>query len=377
MWANKRNAARRNTFLAACAVMISLLSGAAAAQVAVSISVAPPALPVYEQPPMPDAGYIWAPGYWAYGPEGYFWVPGTWVEPPEVGLLWTPGFWGWSQGYFAWNPGYWGPAIGFYGGVNYGFGYPGRGYEGGYWRGRQFYYNTTVNNVTNVHITNVYTKTVVNDVTIERVSYVGGPGGLNARPTAEEQKAATLPHKPPTGAQNAHVQAAGAHRELLASQNQGRPQIAATAKPGDFSSHVVAATRAGGALKASPAPGGPVAAAPPVNHARDIPPPAPRADAAKSAPDPEQVALQARQERERQDLAQKQERDHASYNQHPADQRAFASMEQQHQMQAQAMQQRHAQEAQTLHAASVGSGAHGAPPARSPEPAPHSNNGGH
>jgi hypothetical protein len=33
----------------------------------VSITVAPPVLPVYEQPPIPDPGYMWTPGYWAWG----------------------------------------------------------------------------------------------------------------------------------------------------------------------------------------------------------------------------------------------------------------------------------------------------------------------
>ena len=32
------------------------------AQVAVSITVAPPAIPVYEQPPCPTEGFLWTPG---------------------------------------------------------------------------------------------------------------------------------------------------------------------------------------------------------------------------------------------------------------------------------------------------------------------------
>src|ERR1700753_2522392 len=40
---------------------------------------APPPLPDYEQPPAPDEGYLWTPGYWAWGGGGgYYWVPGTW-----------------------------------------------------------------------------------------------------------------------------------------------------------------------------------------------------------------------------------------------------------------------------------------------------------
>ena len=99
-----------------------------------------------QQPEIPAPGYIWTPGYWAYGPDGYFWVPGTWVEPPSVGLLWTPGYWGWHDGSYGWNAGYWGPHIGFYGGVNYGYGYGGVGYEGGRWNNGVFAYNRTVNN---------------------------------------------------------------------------------------------------------------------------------------------------------------------------------------------------------------------------------------
>ena len=45
------------------------------------------------------------------------------VEPPAVGLLWTPGYWGFNNGIYAFNRGYWGPHVGFYGGINYGFGY--------------------------------------------------------------------------------------------------------------------------------------------------------------------------------------------------------------------------------------------------------------
>ena len=42
----------------------------------------PPPLPNYTQPPPPADGYIWTPGYWAWGPAGYYWVPGAWVSRP-------------------------------------------------------------------------------------------------------------------------------------------------------------------------------------------------------------------------------------------------------------------------------------------------------
>jgi hypothetical protein len=332
----------------------------AEAQVAVSITVAPPPLPVYEQPEIPAPGYIWTPGYWSYGPEGYFWVPGTWVEPPVVGLLWTPGYWGWSEGLFVWNAGYWGPQIGFYGGVNYGFGYPGRGYEGGYWRDNRFYYNRTVNNITNVQVTNVYTKTVVNNVTVNHVSYTGGPGGIAVRPTAEEQQAARAPHTPPTSVQTQHRDSASSHHELLASVNQGRPPIAATAKPNDFSAHVVNASRAGGPLPAGiekgPATAAhpatqPGSAAPPV-HARDLPAsPAPARPSESATAEEKNYALQqsqlqARQNQEREALAQQQARDHANLTSQGNNSQALAAMERQHQQQTQQLQQRHGAEQQ-------------------------------
>jgi len=203
------------------------------AGVFVQVTIAPPVLPVYVQPACPGDGYIWTPGYWAYGPDGYYWVPGTWVLAPEPGFLWTPGYWGWGGGFYVWHAGYWGPHIGFYGGVNYGFGYFGHGYEGGYWRDRTFYYNRSVNNVniTNVHI---YNKTVVNNTYVNRVSYNGGRGGINARPGRFEEQAQHERHFEPTSMQMQHERGAQSNREFLAKVNHGRPSIAATERPGEF-----------------------------------------------------------------------------------------------------------------------------------------------
>jgi hypothetical protein len=206
---------------------------APAVELILSIGIAPPPLPIYEQPICPGDGYIWTPGYWAYTDEGYFWVPGTWVLIPEPGLLWTPGYWGWADGLFVFNEGYWGPQVGFYGDINYGFGYVGIGYEGGYWRNGAFFYNRAVNNVSN--ITNVYNKTVVNNITVNNVSYNGGAGGIMARPTPQEQAAAQGRHIPPTPVQVAQVQAASSNHRLYESVNHGKPAIAATTRPSQFS----------------------------------------------------------------------------------------------------------------------------------------------
>jgi hypothetical protein len=150
-----------------------------------------------------------------------------------VGVLWTPGYWGWGNGVYLWHAGYWGPHIGFYGGVNYGFGYFGAGYEGGYWRDRHFYYNRTVNNVTitNVHI---YNKAVINNLTVNRISYNGGRGGINSRPTREQEMWGREHHFEATNMQRDHERGAGRNREFLASENHGRPGVATTSRPGEF-----------------------------------------------------------------------------------------------------------------------------------------------
>src|SRR6266567_4479685 len=216
-------------------VMLTL-SAASFAQigVAVSINFAPPELPVYEQPLCPGEGYFWTPGYWAWGDDDYYWVPGTWVLAPEVCFFWTPGYWAWGGSSFIFYEGYWGPVVGFYGGINYGYGYFGRGYEGGYWNRGAFYYNRSVNNVSTTNITNVYSKTVINNVSGSHVSYNGGSGGTTVRPTAAQLAAARERRAAATAAQTQQVRAARTNRAQFASVNHGRPTVAATAKPGVF-----------------------------------------------------------------------------------------------------------------------------------------------
>ena len=64
-----------------------------------------------------------------------------------MGALWTPGYWGFYGGRYAFYPGHWGLHMGFYGGINYGFGYGGFGYEGGYWNSGRFFYNRVYNHI--------------------------------------------------------------------------------------------------------------------------------------------------------------------------------------------------------------------------------------
>jgi len=192
------------------------------AQTTVSITVAPPALPVYEQPPCPTEGYLWTPGYWAYGPAGYYWVPGLWVAPPQPGFLWTPGYWAFVGGFYRWHLGYWGPHVGFYGGVNYGFGYSGVGFYGGRWEGGVFRYNTAVMRV-GPGFHGVYEdRTVINNTTINRTSF-NGVGGINAQPTAQERVAMNEQHVQRTSEQISHQRFSSQDRGNWASENHGSP----------------------------------------------------------------------------------------------------------------------------------------------------------
>ena len=227
-------------------ILILSLSAAAFGQIGIGISVriGPPALPVYAQPICPGPGYLWVPGYWAWNDVGgYYWVPGTWVVAP-VGMLWTPGYWGWGGGFYRWHPGYWGPHVGFYGGINYGFGYTGVGFFGGEWRGGSFFYNRAVMNVNVTHVTNVYERTVV--VNSNHVSFNGGSGGISARPTPEEERYAGESHREALSAQTDHERAASQDRRMFASENHGRPAVAATGSPGEFRGHGAVAAKAAG-----------------------------------------------------------------------------------------------------------------------------------
>jgi hypothetical protein len=223
---------------------------AAEISIGLSVRVGPPPIPVYVQPVCPGPGYMWTPGYWAYDPDnGYFWVPGTWVLAPAPGLYWTPGYWGWSGTVFIFHAGYWGPHVGFYGGINYGFGYTGVGFAGGEWRGGTFYYNRSVANVGGAHITNVYYRRVDNNFAANRISYNGGAGGLNARPGREEIAAEHDRHIGASSAQQQHEMAAHNDRTQFASYNHGAPGVAATARPGEFrGAGVVQASRSGGSF---------------------------------------------------------------------------------------------------------------------------------
>ena len=192
-------------FALAALLFLGMPLASSSGYVAVSVGIAPPVIPVYTQPLCPAPGYLWTPGYWAWGAFGYYWVPGAWVYPPQVGYLWTPGYWAFNGGHYIFNNGYWGPSVGFYGGINYGYGYYGSGYYGGRWVGNTFSYNTAVSRVNRQVITNTYVnRAVVRNSRGARASF-NGPGGVQAKPTSQQLAAAKAPHVGPTSAQRARV----------------------------------------------------------------------------------------------------------------------------------------------------------------------------
>lgn len=363
--------------LAGLTIMLTL-SAKSFAEVGVAITFGPPAIPVYDQPICPGDGYLWTPGYWAwdYDYDDYYWVPGTWVLAPEVGFLWTPGWWGWGDGAFLWHEGYWGPQIGFYGGINYGFGYFGVGFQGGRWDGGHFFYNRAVMNVNVTEIHNVYnTNIVVNNNT--RISYNGGNGGVDRRPSPEEEAAARERHVGPVAAQTQHMQAARSDPQQRASTNMGRPAVAATSRPGEFKgAGVVEAKQAGGRYTPPPnrgnAAGGNAArpennAARPENNARPENaarpsathvselPPAERAAAPNTGDAKQDKKLQQQQEKlynqqqkERQKVTQQQQKEDQRLANQKASDAQKQQQEQRHSQQTQQLQQKHTQQNQQM-----------------------------
>jgi len=148
----------------------------------------------------------------------------VWVAPPRIGVLWTPGYWGFARGAYFWHAGYWGPHVGFYGGINYGFGYGGVGFVGGAWRGGAFAYNTAVVNVNTTVVRNVYVdRTVVNNVNVNNHYAFNGQGGVNAQATAQERSYEHEQHFQPTTNQVSHEQSARNDHNQWASNNHGQP----------------------------------------------------------------------------------------------------------------------------------------------------------
>lgn len=150
---------------------------------------------------------------------------------PYIDALWTPPYWEFYAGHYRWHHGYWGRHVGFYGGINYGFGYTGLGFYGGYWSGGSFVYNRSVTNVNVNVVHNVYERRITNHTPFNRVSYNGGSGGIARRPTAPELAAVREARISPMPAQVQQAREASANRAQFAAANHGRPSITAEVRP--------------------------------------------------------------------------------------------------------------------------------------------------
>ena len=216
-------------------------------------------------------------------------------------------------------------------------------------------------NVTVIH--NVYeTKVVNNYTTVTRVSYNGGNGGINERPTREEEAAAHERHVPPVRDQVQHVQAARTNTQLRASVNHGKPPVAATPKPAAFSERGGVAAKEGGRYNppartennAGKRTETGNAARPNAIHPKELPPI--ERPTAPNTGNPnldkkyqqQQEKLTQKQDQERQKLQQKQEQEHQRLTQQKADDSKRQQIERQHQQQTQQLTQKHTQQQQQL-----------------------------
>lgn len=215
------------------------------ANAADKINVAPPPLPSYAQPAIPEEGYVWMPGFWAWreAVPDYFWVPGTWVRPPRSGLLWTPAYWSRVDGGYIFHPGYWAEQVGFYGGIDYGYGYAGDGYQGGRWENGAFFYNRAVNNFGSLNIAHAYDQTIAADNKSAHVSFNGGSRGTTARPTPQQEQLASERHVEPTAEQRQHFEMAAKDRSLYSKLNRDEPGVAATSRAGVFEGAITRSSR--------------------------------------------------------------------------------------------------------------------------------------
>lgn len=344
-------------------VFLLAMSAVSFGQIGFSVTIAPPALPVYEQPICPEDGYIWTPGYWGYGDEGYYWVSGDWIQPPQVGYLWTPGYWGWGENAYAFHEGYWGENVGFYGGINYGFGYSGRGYEGGRWDNGRFAYNTSVNRVNTTIIHNTYNTRVVEGNT--RVSFNGGHGGVQARASSQEEASSRERHIAPVAAQSSRVQEARSRPELRATANHGNPPAAAVAKSETVNEHAATSEkqppRESGKEAVAPTSAKAVEEKPAAiaahqdssAHARDLATHkvvAPNSGNAKTDQkyQKQQDNLAAKQTQDHQRLAQQQDKQHQQLTRTNTGEAQKQQVEQRHQQQTQQLEQKHATQTQKV-----------------------------
>lgn len=96
---------KKQLLIATSAVLLSLGTVLAEAQIVVRIG-PPPPRPV-EVVPAPRPGFVWIPGYHRWDGHRYIWVHGYWRRPPRPGAVWVPGAWRYERGGHVWHEGYW------------------------------------------------------------------------------------------------------------------------------------------------------------------------------------------------------------------------------------------------------------------------------
>jgi hypothetical protein len=211
-------------------LLLSLFPLRSFAGAIISVSMMPPPLPAYNLPPCPDQNLVWVPGYWGWFQNNYYWVPGAWVEPPFAGAMWTPSYWSWSHHVFTmytWHSGYWSYHVGYYGGVNYGYGYGGFGYSGGVWHGGLFAYNLEI-----VPVDNRWVRETFRDPGLVDRGYIdrnnhsgfnGGPGGVDYHISPEEQAVEHEKHWEPTAFQVQYETGIRSDQTYWYNTNHGQP----------------------------------------------------------------------------------------------------------------------------------------------------------
>jgi len=209
------------------------------------------------------------------------------------------------------------------------------------------------------------------------VSFNGGEGGVSARPTARDQAAEQQRHIPPVAVQTQHVQAARSNPQMRAEANKGKPAVAATSRPGEFSGGGAVPAKAEGApyhpapARGSapvaggsrpvetpnaerPAEGNPAPRNDNPTHARDLQPHqvenAPNSGNAKTDQQyqKQQQKLADQQNKEHQKLQQQQEKEDQQAAKQTAKPQVQQQTEQRHQQQTQKLEQKHTQQQQQL-----------------------------
>jgi WXXGXW repeat (2 copies) len=90
------------------ALIVLIASSRAHAGARVFLQIGPPAPLAVVAPVAPAPyGYVWQPGYYAWGGAAYRWVPGVWSRPPFSRAAWVAPRWGYGPRGWSFARGYW------------------------------------------------------------------------------------------------------------------------------------------------------------------------------------------------------------------------------------------------------------------------------